>query len=244
MQVMRLEKLVKLLEDQQDRAQAQRTRLEHRIAQLEMSLRDKTKNVNRYVTNENSHKSDRSYIVNNQVLRILPHESKRALLKESIPMFRLVNPRPRKRLGFRRYLYRRIRPSKNLNLPLTSIAASYRSKSALFHVDDWHHVSSDMEEVFICEQCRRETNEKFKGDTFRQVERDRHDSIRKSLYGCVMRSSALESGTTDDNADCFFKIVSPCVVRDDGWDRSRESRHHRQQHFGCSSRRSLYGTFV
>ncbi|XP_011066214.1 PREDICTED: putative leucine-rich repeat-containing protein DDB_G0290503 [Acromyrmex echinatior] len=44
MQVMRLEKLVKLLEDQQDRAQAQRTRLEHRIAQLEMSLREKTKN--------------------------------------------------------------------------------------------------------------------------------------------------------------------------------------------------------
>ncbi|XP_018361180.1 PREDICTED: synaptonemal complex protein 1-like [Trachymyrmex cornetzi] len=44
MQVMRLEKLVKLLEDQQDRAQAQRTRLEHRIAQLEVSLREKTKN--------------------------------------------------------------------------------------------------------------------------------------------------------------------------------------------------------
>ncbi|XP_011145375.2 uncharacterized protein LOC105186690 [Harpegnathos saltator] len=47
MQVMRLEKLVKLLEDQQDRAQAQRTRLEHRIAQLEMNLRDKAKNSNR-----------------------------------------------------------------------------------------------------------------------------------------------------------------------------------------------------
>ncbi|XP_070167929.1 putative leucine-rich repeat-containing protein DDB_G0290503 [Polyergus mexicanus] len=44
MQVMRLEKLVKLLEDQQDRAQAQRTRLEHRIAQLEISLREKNNN--------------------------------------------------------------------------------------------------------------------------------------------------------------------------------------------------------
>ncbi|XP_025269374.1 cingulin-like protein 1 [Camponotus floridanus] len=44
MQVMRLEKLVKLLEDQQDRAQAQRTRLEHRIAQLEVSLREKNNN--------------------------------------------------------------------------------------------------------------------------------------------------------------------------------------------------------
>ncbi|XP_076294328.1 uncharacterized protein LOC143215777 [Lasioglossum baleicum] len=38
MQVMRLEKMVKLMEDQQDRAQAQRTRLENRIAQLEMAL--------------------------------------------------------------------------------------------------------------------------------------------------------------------------------------------------------------
>ncbi|XP_070518827.1 paramyosin [Cardiocondyla obscurior] len=46
MQVMRLEKLVKLLEDQQDRAQAQRTRLEHRIAQLEVSLREKSRNDN------------------------------------------------------------------------------------------------------------------------------------------------------------------------------------------------------
>ncbi|XP_014483292.1 PREDICTED: myosin-2 heavy chain-like [Dinoponera quadriceps] len=68
MQVMRLEKLVKLLEDQQDRAQAQRTRLEHRIAQLEMSLRDKTKNGNWYVSSEyNSGKSDRT----NRTLGIL-----------------------------------------------------------------------------------------------------------------------------------------------------------------------------
>ncbi|XP_076222323.1 uncharacterized protein LOC116427622 [Nomia melanderi] len=38
MQIMRLEKMVKLMEDQQDRAQAQRTRLENRIAQLEVAL--------------------------------------------------------------------------------------------------------------------------------------------------------------------------------------------------------------
>ena len=35
---MRLEKMVKLMEDHQDRAQAQRTRLENRIAQLELAL--------------------------------------------------------------------------------------------------------------------------------------------------------------------------------------------------------------
>lgn len=42
LQVMRLEKMVKLMEDQQDRAQAQRTRLENRIAQLEQTIQ-KTK---------------------------------------------------------------------------------------------------------------------------------------------------------------------------------------------------------
>ncbi|KAG7203744.1 hypothetical protein KM043_013768 [Ampulex compressa] len=38
LQIMRLEKMVKLMEDQQDRAQAQRTRLENRIAQLEHDI--------------------------------------------------------------------------------------------------------------------------------------------------------------------------------------------------------------
>ncbi|XP_032683588.1 myosin-2 heavy chain-like [Odontomachus brunneus] len=214
MQVMRLEKLVKLLEDQQDRAQAQRTRLEHRIAQLEVSLRDKTKNSNRYVTSEcNLRKSDRSYVIDDRVSRALPRESKRALLEEPTPTFRLINPRPRKRLGFPRYLYRRVLPSKSLNPPPSSIAASYRSKSAKFHVDDWCRACSDNEEAFICERCRRETGEKFKDDTVRQVERDRHDPMRKSLYEWLMRSSTLESGTTDDNADCFFRIVNPDVVR-------------------------------
>ncbi|XP_076167310.1 uncharacterized protein LOC143146683 [Ptiloglossa arizonensis] len=37
-QIMRLEKMVKMMEDQQDRAQAQRTRLEKRIAKLEVTL--------------------------------------------------------------------------------------------------------------------------------------------------------------------------------------------------------------
>ncbi|XP_012287139.1 CAP-Gly domain-containing linker protein 1 isoform X1 [Orussus abietinus] len=42
-QVMRLEKVVKQMEEQQDRAQAQRTRLENRIAQLELTLQERSK---------------------------------------------------------------------------------------------------------------------------------------------------------------------------------------------------------
>ncbi|XP_035717567.1 intracellular protein transport protein USO1-like [Vespa mandarinia] len=43
MQVLRLEKIVKQMEDHQDHAQAQRTRLENRIAQLELALQEKNK---------------------------------------------------------------------------------------------------------------------------------------------------------------------------------------------------------
>lgn len=234
MQVMRLEKLVKLLEDQQDRAQAQRTRLEHRIAQLEVSLWDKAKNSNRYVPSEhNSSKFDRTYVIDDQASCV--RESQRALTEESTPTFRLVNPRSRKRLGFQRYLYRGVPSSKSLKPPPKSIGASYRSKSVRFYVDNWCH--ADKEEAFVCKRCRRETDKKLKGDTVHLVQRDRRDSTRRSLYGWLMRPSPLEafnkpttdfnelpeSGTTDENEDCFFRIVSPCVVRGYGWDRSRES---------------------
>lgn len=47
LQVMRLEKMVKLMEDQQDRAQAQRTRLENRIAQLELALQKNKEHRNK-----------------------------------------------------------------------------------------------------------------------------------------------------------------------------------------------------
>ncbi|XP_015179986.1 PREDICTED: uncharacterized protein MAL8P1.12-like [Polistes dominula] len=43
MQILRLEKIVKQMEDHQDHAQAQRTRLENRIAQLELALQEKNR---------------------------------------------------------------------------------------------------------------------------------------------------------------------------------------------------------
>ncbi|EFN80620.1 hypothetical protein EAI_04204 [Harpegnathos saltator] len=259
MQVMRLEKLVKLLEDQQDRAQAQRTRLEHRIAQLEMNLRDKAKNSNRYVISEHNslYKSDRSSVVDDQVSHALPRESQRTLLEESTPAFCLVHPRSRKRQRFPRYLRRRVSPSKSLNLPLNSTGVSCRTRFARLHADNCYRISSDKEEAFVCERCRREGDEKFKGDTARQVEQGRCDPIRKSLYGWLVGSSALEvfdepttdfnefpeSGTTDENVDRFFRIVNPCVTSGDGWDCSRETRHRERRCRRRSSRRFLYGTF-
>ncbi|XP_043514313.1 kinesin-like protein KIF15 [Frieseomelitta varia] len=67
LQIMRLEKMVKLMEDHQDRAQAQRTRLENRIAQLELALqRNKEQrylhNYGDYTQRQTSSDEDQPYI--------------------------------------------------------------------------------------------------------------------------------------------------------------------------------------
>ncbi|KYN37275.1 hypothetical protein ALC56_08332 [Trachymyrmex septentrionalis] len=227
MQVMRLEKLVKLLEDQQDRAQAQRTRLEHRIAQLEVSLREKTKNdSNRYVMKKYLRKP-RSGVVDDRLSRAFSCESRRALLEASASTFQFVDPHSQ---GSPRYRYssRHVLPTK-----------SFDSPSKKFHLNDWYRTSFDKEEVFICEQCRRECK-KFRGDVIHRIENHR---IRKSLYGWLMNSSALEAfgeptgrlnkfhelSSSEENTDCFF--VNPIGVRNNAKDCNRESCRRREHHY-------------
>ena len=62
MQVIQLEKMVKQMEEQQDRAQAQRTRLETRIAQLELAAKEKNQRYvkERCVSSLNIPKSQRN----------------------------------------------------------------------------------------------------------------------------------------------------------------------------------------
>lgn len=232
MQVMRLEKLVKLLEDQQDRAQAQRTRLEHRIAQLEVSLREKSRNdSNRYVMRKYLRKP-RSSIVDDRLSRAFSCESRRALLKASAPTFHFVDPRSRESSGSPRYRYfsRHVPPTKNSDPPPRK-----------FLLNDWHHVSSDKEEAFICEQCLREVNEKFRGDVIHHVGNHR---IRGSLYDWLMDSSALEAfgeptcrlnkfhefSSPEEETNYYFGVVNPVVARDNAKDCNRESCRRREQH--------------
>ncbi|XP_024877349.1 golgin IMH1-like [Temnothorax curvispinosus] len=227
MQVMRLEKLVKLLEDQQDRAQAQRTRLEHRIAQLEVSLREKSKNdSNRYVMRKYLRKP-RSSIVNDRLSRAFSCESNRALLETPY-----------------QYFSRHVPPTKSSDPPPRK-----------FHLNDWYRISSDKEKAFICEQCRREVNEKFRDDVIHHVGNRR---IRGSLYGWLMDSTALEALgeprsrlnkfhgelSSEEDANCFYGIVNPIVVHDKARDCNRESRRYREQHYcryrGRLPRRSFH----
>lgn len=197
MQVMRLEKLVKLLEDQQDRAQAQRIRFEHRIAQLEVSLREKSRN-DRYVMRKYLRKP-RPGVINGRLSRAFPCESERTLLKASAAPYR--------------YFSRHVSPTESSGPPPRG-----------FNLNDWYRVTSDKEEAFICERCRRKVNEKFKGDVIRHVENPR--VRRGSLYGWLMDSSVLEAFgeptsrlnefhgevSSEEDVDCLYGIVNPIAV--------------------------------
>ncbi|XP_012533312.2 golgin subfamily A member 4 [Monomorium pharaonis] len=244
MQVMRLEKLVKLLEDQQDRAQAQRTRLEHRIAQLEVSLREKSRNDNsRYVARRYSRKP-RSNIVDDRLSRTFSCESRRALLEASVPKFHFADTHSRVSLKSPRcrYFSCYIPPAKSSDPP-----------SGKF-LNNWCRVSSDKKEAFICEQCRREVSEKFRDDVIHHAGNHR---IRRSLYSWLMDSSVLEAfgeptnrvnkfhaepiSSSEEDEDCF--LVNP-IIYDNTKDCSRKPRRCREQHCyryrGRLPRRSLH----
>lgn len=221
---MRLEKLVKLLEDQQDRAQAQRTRLEHRIAQLEVSLREKSRNdSNRYVMRKYFRKP-RSSVNNNGLSRAFSCESERTLLKTSAPY---------------RYFSRRVSPTKSSDRPPRE-----------FSLNDWYRVSSDKEEAFVCEQCRRKVNEKFRSDVIRS--HVGNPRVRRSLYGWLMDSSVLEAFgeptsrlnefhgelSSEEDVDCLYEIVNPIAVRNNAKYCNRDPRRYREQHY-CQYRSRL-----
>lgn len=244
MQVMRLEKLVKLLEDQQDRAQAQRTRLEHRIAQLEVSLREKNNN-NRYVMRKYSDAKPRLNSTDNKLTRTFSCESKRALLKTSLPMFHFIDSCERSKSPYYRY---HTSPIKN---PFPS--------SEEFYLDDWYHISSDKEEAFVCEQCQRnEINEKR--DIIIHPVKDHQVPIQKSLYGWLMDSSALEAfgeptiglnrfrnrrSSFEKDTNCLFRIIDPLINRNSEDGRIRRSRHRRERYcrrYSRFSKRFLHNT--
>lgn len=193
MQVMRLEKLVKLLEDQQDRAQAQRTRLEHRIGQLEISLQEKNKNSNRYVMRRYSRKLQ-SNIDENKLSRAFRCESvpESSTSKCSCSMHSF-NLHSRQKSEPFDYRYRRhVSLTKNSDYPTRPIDVLKHGKSTKSHtVNDRYRKVSDKKEIFLCEQCRREEREKCKDNIHKvhQTERNYHDPV----YGWLMKTSALEA---------------------------------------------------
>lgn len=115
-QIMRLGKMVKLMEEQQDRAQAQRTRFENRIAQLELIIQRSKEQ--RYVREKSSPK----YRVDSEqdTLQDYYSDSERVLLQNS------------------------------RSIPLqNNFVYDYENGGS-------RQTSSDEDQPYICERCRRE----------------------------------------------------------------------------------------
>ncbi|KAK1130240.1 hypothetical protein K0M31_018379 [Melipona bicolor] len=144
LQIMRLEKMVKLMEDHQDRAQAQRTRLENRIAQLELTLQ---RNKEQRYVGEQSSSSIKFHVETEQDRLsqdyIYISDSDQILSKDSfnLPSFNQHDSISR-RSEF-----------------LSATGSSQIDHRQLHNYEDYtqRHTSSDEDQPYICERCRQET---------------------------------------------------------------------------------------
>ncbi|CAD1476522.1 unnamed protein product, partial [Heterotrigona itama] len=142
LQIMRLEKMVKLMEDHQDRAQAQRTRLENRIAQLELTLQ---RNKEQRYVREQSSSSIKFHmeIERDRLSQDYISDSDRILSKDSfnLPSFNQHDSISR-RSEF-----------------LSGTGPSQIDHRQLHNYGDYtqRQTSSDEDQPYICERCRQET---------------------------------------------------------------------------------------
>ncbi|KAF3420078.1 hypothetical protein E2986_13392 [Frieseomelitta varia] len=142
LQIMRLEKMVKLMEDHQDRAQAQRTRLENRIAQLELALQ---RNKEQRYVREQSSSSIKFHMETEQdrLSQDYISDSDQILSKDSfnLPSFNQHDSISR-RSEF---------------LSATDPSQIYHQQLHNYGDYTQRQTSSDEDQPYICERCRQET---------------------------------------------------------------------------------------
>ena len=142
LQIMRLEKMVKLMEDHQDRAQAQRTRLENRIAQLELTLQ---RNKEQRYVREQSSSSIKFHMETEQdrLSQDYISDSDQILSKDSfnLPSFNQHDSISRE------------------SEFLSATGPSQIHHRQLHNYGDYiqRQTSSDEDQPYICERCRQET---------------------------------------------------------------------------------------
>lgn len=176
---MRLEKMVKLMEDHQDRAQAQRTRLENRIAQLELALQRNKEQ--RYVREQSLSSlkfqedgepdklsqnylsdSDQIYSQDSFKLQSFPHENQHdsgANRVEFLSHKTVPQTDHRHLHDYRDYIQRQ--------------------------------TSSDEEQPYICERCRQETSVEKDKDEWSN-KNDSTDNTNESLSNWLTNMSSVE----------------------------------------------------
>ncbi|KAL2717078.1 myosin-10-like isoform X1 [Vespula squamosa] len=195
MQVLRLEKIVKQMEDHQDHAQAQRTRLENRIAQLELALQEKNKDQ-RYVRERSSLSMSKSNSTKNdhdqRSFSKLSHNYKGALLRPMMPptlqRSLTLHSSPRS-LSMVRQGHHNTRSS--------SLIRNQENKSKFFPFSKSdsktrEFVVSNEDKTYICKRCRHE-EQRFQEPVFWLANRKiPSNEIRESLYNWLLDSTELE----------------------------------------------------
>ncbi|CAK9823619.1 hypothetical protein ANTRET_LOCUS1923 [Anthophora retusa] len=200
-QILRLEHMVKLMEEQQDRAQAQRTRLEARIAELEMSLQKKKEQ--RYVR-ENPSKLSVNGEGKDRSSQDSLTDSDHTTLRYTFNLHTISN-RNHHDPTVRSDLLSTTNPSQSNHRALNDYER-YTSRQT----------SSDDDQPYICERCRQQTSIE-KDDDHRLNKNDSNENIDDSFSNWLTNVSSLEvtkdSRNNRDFQDDDYTCDSPTVAR-------------------------------
>lgn len=183
--------MVKMMEDQQDRAQAQRTRLEKRIAKLEVTLQ--TNKEQRYVRKRSS--SLPKVHANSEQDRLSQNyfsDSDQTSLQHSSS------------LNYYSYKNQYDSVARRSDVLFSSIASQTDNQS-LQDYEDYtpRQISSDEEQPYICERCRQETALLEKDDGQWSDKDHTDDNVRESFHDWFTDPSTLEMNKYSVNKHNF-----------------------------------------
>ncbi|KOC65038.1 Laminin subunit alpha-1, partial [Habropoda laboriosa] len=224
LQIFRLEQMVQLMEDHQDCAQAQRTRLEARIAELELSLQKKKEQ--RYVR-ENS--SSPKLNVDNREKDRFSQDSFSDSDQSSFNLHSFSNRDQHDSLA-----------RSDVSASNNPLQANYR---ALHDCERYtsRQTSSDDDPPYICERCRQQTS--IEENEERQLNKnDSSDNINESFHNWLTNLSSLEvtkdSGNTRDFQDNDSFCDSDSTVRNRKYASVMYKLHRKYDNEDDSSRES------
>ncbi|XP_043492389.1 interaptin-like [Polistes fuscatus] len=215
MQILRLEKIVKQMEDHQDHAQAQRTRLENRIAQLELALQEKSKD-HRYVRERSSSSMSKSNATKNdhdkKSFSKLSHNYKGALLRPMMPsnLRRSLTLHSSSPIKSPSMMIRNCnRTTRSSSLIRTNRQIKSNKLFPLSKSDSKTREYIDDDKTYICKRCRHEERGRFREPIFLLANQNIHSNneIRESLYNWLIDSTELE---IVDNLPEGFNSSSLC----------------------------------
>lgn len=234
---MRLEKMVKLMEDHQDRAQAQRTRLENRIAQLELA--QQRSKEQRYVR-ENSSSSTKCHVDSerDKLSQDYHTDTEQMFSQDSFNSQSSLHCNHTNSVAKRSGLSDTGPPQKDYRQLRNYGDNDYTQRQT----------SSDEDQPYICERCRQETYVRENKDPWFN-KNDSTDNTNESFHNWLTNVSSLEITQTSFNSrdlqndDYFYD--SPWTDRnrnrnlsamyklhggfDNVDDSSRESQNHYQR---------------